>query len=332
MLYKVYHFGLEYRYKYCTSPVTLTAAADTNALYPIRTVSDLTGVNAVTLRAWERRYGLIEPHRTPKGHRLYTQGDIDRINQVVELLNTGIPISQVKRRLGTGPATERTGTAAEAPQDGWAAYQTRMLAAITRFDEGLLDTAYNEALSLYPVDVVTERLINPLLRQLGERWERRQPGSIAEEHFFGSYMRNKLGARLHHLANRNARPRLLAACLPGEQHEIGLLLFCLAAASHGIGFVVLGADMPLGELPHAAERGDCDAVLISGSVNPAPGILERELARLVREVGRPVFVGGQTAVRHHDAITRAGAISLGVDAPVAIRRILGQLGAGSPER
>ena len=42
-------------------------------LYPIRTVSSLTGVNSITLRAWERRYGLIKPVRTPKGHRLYTQ-------------------------------------------------------------------------------------------------------------------------------------------------------------------------------------------------------------------------------------------------------------------
>ena len=65
-------------------------------LYPIRTVSSLTGVNSITLRAWERRYGLITPIRTPKGHRLYTQNDIDLIQQVLELLEKGISIGQVK--------------------------------------------------------------------------------------------------------------------------------------------------------------------------------------------------------------------------------------------
>jgi DNA-binding transcriptional MerR regulator len=284
-------------------------------------VSNLTGINPVTLRAWERRYGLIEPRRTPKGHRLYAQGDIDLINRVLELLRTGIPISQVKRRLEQPGPAQSEGQGSEPRHDPWNAYRTRMLAAIARFDDAGLHAAYNEALSLYPADLVTERLMNPLLRVLGERWEHQQVGAIAEEHFFGSYMRNKLGARLHHLVSRNARPRLLAACLPGELHEIGLLLFCLAAAPHGIGFVILGADMPLEELPHAAEHGDCDAVLVSGSMDPGTAVLQRGLPRLVDRLRVPVLVGGHTAVRHHDAILRAGATPLGVDTPAAIRRI-----------
>src|SRR5512144_2975755 len=64
-------------------------------LVPIRTVSSLTGVNPVTLRAWERRYGLIKPVRTPKGHRRYTMADVELINQVVALLEGGMSIGQV---------------------------------------------------------------------------------------------------------------------------------------------------------------------------------------------------------------------------------------------
>ncbi len=64
-------------------------------LYPIREVSRLTGVNSVTLRAWERRYGLIRPQRTPKGHRLYAQDDISRIERILQWLNRGVPVSQV---------------------------------------------------------------------------------------------------------------------------------------------------------------------------------------------------------------------------------------------
>ncbi|HDP88797.1 MAG TPA: MerR family transcriptional regulator [Thioalkalivibrio sp.] len=298
-----------------TDPATDDPAETREGLYPIRTVSQLTGVNAVTLRAWERRYGLINPHRTPKGHRLYTQADIDLINRVVSLVNRGVPISQVPGHLASEPGDE-----AGVP-DAWSPYRARMLTAITRFDEAALDAAYNEALSLYPVDVVTERLIVPLLRELGERW-RDQPGGIAEEHFFGSYMRNKLGARLHHLAARNARPRLLAACLPGEHHELGLLLFCLAASAHGLGFVILGADMPLDDLAHAAPRSGCDGVLLSGSITVDPPTLTRELRALVAAIDGPVFVGGVTAVLEADAIARGGAIALGSDTPAAIRHVL----------
>lgn len=68
---------------------------DANGLYPIRTVAALTGINAVTLRAWERRYGLIRPRRTPRGHRLYSRQDIERIQRTVELLDRGLAISQI---------------------------------------------------------------------------------------------------------------------------------------------------------------------------------------------------------------------------------------------
>ena len=66
-----------------TAPENHPAAAD-EAVYPIRTISNLTGVNAVTLRAWERRYNLIRPQRTPKGHRLYTQADVDRARSILQ--------------------------------------------------------------------------------------------------------------------------------------------------------------------------------------------------------------------------------------------------------
>jgi len=69
---------------------------DQDALYPIREISRLTGVTPITLRAWERRYDLIEPVRTDSGHRLYTQDHVDFINQAVELTKQGIPISKVK--------------------------------------------------------------------------------------------------------------------------------------------------------------------------------------------------------------------------------------------
>ena len=169
------------------------------------------------------------------------------------------------------------------------------------------------------MDVVTERLLKPLLRSLGERWVGR-PGGIAEEHFFATYLRNKLGARLHHLATQRPRSRLLAACLPGEHHELGLLLFCLAAAGHGFGFVILGADTPLEEVAYAQTRARCAAILLSGSVDPPPEVLNG-LAALVRQVDAPVLIGGHTAVRHEDGLRAFGAHPLGIDVHAVVRRL-----------
>ncbi len=291
-------------------------------LYPIRTVSTLTGVNSVTLRAWERRYALIQPRRTAKGHRLYTQQDIDRINSILQLLDRGIPISQVKHRL-TGNA--RTGAAAQ-EAGPWEQFQQRMLNAVVRFDESALSEIYNEALSIYPIDRVTQRLIIPLLRTLGERWASTE-GSVAEEHLFGSFLRNKLGARFHHQGRRNHGPRLVAACLPGEHHEVGLLLFCLAALEHDYQIVLLGADLPLEELPTVVQRTAASAIVLSGSMTVLPTALQEGLTRLMQQIDVPVLIGGETSIAHHDAIVRAGAVPVGNDIAHALRQLDGLAGA-----
>ncbi len=80
--------------------------------------------------------------------------------------------------------------------------------------------------TFYPVDMVTERLIEPVLVELGSVWPAGDAG-IAEEHFYTSWVRNRLGARFHHAAGQARDVRILCACLPGSYHEIGLLLFSL---------------------------------------------------------------------------------------------------------
>lgn len=286
--------------------------------FPISTVSRLTGVNSITLRAWERRYGLIEPTRSGNGHRLYTRNDIDLVHRVVALLEKGMRIGQVREELeaqGYGPGSE------PAEETGpWRAYQRRMTAAIIRFDEDSLETAYNEALSLYRVDVVTRELLTPLLKELGQRWASGL-GSIAEEHFFGFYLRNKLGARFHHRHRNNSGPRLLVACLPGELHEIGLLLFALAAHEHGYKLVLLGANMPLAEIAVAAGQARSDGIVLSGSMTPDTEVLTSQLADLVRQTDRPVMVGGRISVSHCDQITASGATPLGDDLERGIKTL-----------
>ena len=110
------------------------------------------------------------------------------------------------------------------------------------------------------------KLMIPLLAEIGRRWETTE-GSIAEEHFFGVFLRNKLGARFHHGMTNARGPRILAACLPGENHENGLLLFALSAQSRGLRVTLLGANMPVEEVSIAAARSKAEAIVLSGSVH-----------------------------------------------------------------
>jgi DNA-binding transcriptional MerR regulator/methylmalonyl-CoA mutase cobalamin-binding subunit len=290
---------------------------------PIRTVASLTGVLPVTLRAWERRYGLIRPQRTPTGHRYYTRDHVDLIHRVLALTAQGVPISDVRRALA-GSAEKPAAVRAAGP---WPRYLESMSRAIARYDEEALDEIYDDALSLYSIEQVTSNLLMPLLAELGRRWERAE-GAIAEEHFFAVYLRNKLGARLHHRRPPGGA-KLLLACAPGEHHELGLLLFALAVHDAGLRSVTLGGNIPLAELAPAALRAGCRAIVVSSSVDPEPATLRQALPELVAQARVPVFVGGQTSVRHRDALVRAGAVPLGTDIKAGVRLLLSTV---EPER
>ena len=272
-------------------------------LYTIGTVSKLTGVGAITLRAWERRYGLIQPVRKESGHRLYTRKHIDQINRITALTQQGMRISQISAEmLESDPQSDAEGAEA----DVWKEWLNGMVAAVISFDEDRLEEIYHGALSIYPIGMVTRNLLTPLLIELGLRWEAGD-GSIAEEHFFAFYLRNKLGARYHHRQRGNKGPAGLIAGLPGEHHEIGLLLFALAAHENGYAVIPLGANMPLEELATVAKKKNCGAIIVCGAIEPNNQVVNVELPRLVKDSGVPVMVGGLASVYRSDAIDKAGA-------------------------
>lgn len=289
---------------------------------PIRAVAALTGVNPITLRAWERRYGLVRPLRTPKGHRVYTQAHVDEIRRVLALTAEGVSIGQVREALrGVKPEPAEPAT-----QTGpWAGYRRRLAAAIGAFDERAMEEIYAEALAQHPMARVDRMLFLPMLEELGARWNK-VAGGVAEEHFFSTYLRNKVGARFHHRRLPDAGPRLLLACVPGEQHELGLLLFALAAHDAGLRIVLLGADVPFSEAAAAARRAQCDAIVLSSSIEPDAGRFFDQVAQLAESVKRPVFVGGATALAHADALEGAGAVPLSPAIDEGVRRVAAELG------
>ena len=253
--------------------------------YTISTIADITGINPVTLRAWERRHGLITPIRTESGHRLYTDKDIEQIRKILQLVNEGVSVGHVKEALQN--MKERDAGRPKTERGSWQDHLQEMLDAVTTFNEPALERVYNEVMSLYPVDVVTRELLLPLFETLGKRWDRSKTG-IAEEHFFSVYVRNKLGARFHHRNTVNDGPLLVAACLPGEQHEFGLLLFALAAHAQNYRLILLGANMPLAPLVEVVKKTRCQGVVLAGSAETDDVTLEEDLKDLCSSISVPV--------------------------------------------
>lgn len=262
-------------------------------LYPIRTISAMTGVNPVTLRAWERRYGLIRPQRTAKGHRLYTEGDINRIQHILVLLERGIPISQAGQVLedGEDPITPDPTAGDDGNDlDSWQRHLANWRRALETFDEHAIDTACGDTLSLFPVEAVLERLARPLLAQLGEEGQANEL-VLAHRHLLQATLRNRLGARFLHHGARGQGPILLTACPAGESDDISLMLLCVEAQANGYRVVLLGTDVGSTVLAEAVRASHCAGLVLSShSRRPPRGLLDA-----MADMPCPVFLLDEAA-------------------------------------
>ncbi|RZA16087.1 MAG: MerR family transcriptional regulator, partial [Proteobacteria bacterium] len=120
-------------------------------LYPIREVARLTGINPVTLRAWERRYGLVQPTRTESGHRLYSLADIEEVRSILGWIERGVAVSKVGKILARTQQTEAPPPSARDEQGEWQQWQERVRQCVREFAEPKLDQVYGQVFSSYPL-------------------------------------------------------------------------------------------------------------------------------------------------------------------------------------
>ncbi len=287
---------------------------------PIREVARQTGVNPVTLRAWERRYGLIVPHRTAKGHRLYGTDHVQRIQQILTWLGRGVAVSQVKALLDDAQAP-----LAVNPGGGdWQPLRPSLMQAIGELAERRVDDTFNQAMALYPPITLCEHLLLPLLADLERRWQG-QFGAQMERVFFLSWLRSKLGARIYHNNRQlNGAPLLLV-----NQSDLALepcLWLCAwLASSADCPVEVFDWPLPGGELALAAERLNARAVLL---YSRKPLNLP-QLPRLLAGINAPTLIVGPTVCIHRAdwAVHQQETEHLHLlDTPLAAHQRLQQLG------
>lgn len=289
---------------------------------PIREVSRITGVNPVTLRAWERRYGLIVPGRTGKGHRLYSAEHVARIQAILTWLNRGVAVSQVSQLLeGRAPAAQT--------EDGqWPARIQQLLESISKLSERHLDVHFNACSALYPPQTLYEQLLLPLQTQLAERWQGQPFGSSIEQVFWHGWLRSKLGLRVYqHNRQQQAAPLLLISLsgLPLEP-DIWLCAWLAAKASACTERPLQVFDWPIApsELGLALDSLQPAAVLIYSSQRLDSSWLRRDFPRLASSAGLPVLFGGPAASIHAQELADIPGLHL-FDSPADIAESLQQL-------
>lgn len=263
-------------------------------MYPVKAVAELSGLTPETLRAWERRHGAVVPHRDAKGRRLYDAAMVERLTRLYRLTDRGHPIRDLARL--DDAALERL--LEEGRHAGYGAVEAlpgRMLDAVAAYRVDVFDRELSVAIATLPVSVLLERVVMPLLREVGVRWADGRL-AIAQERLVSSLLRSRLLSVLNQHP-RERQPRVLFATLPGEPHELGLLGAALQAHDAGAPVLYLGTELPAAELVRVAERLGVAALALS-SIDPGQAKATlAELRALDEDLppGVPVWLGGANA-------------------------------------
>ncbi|MGG2018558.1 MerR family transcriptional regulator [Pseudomonas sp. S8] len=286
-----------------------SVALEREELFPIREVSRLTGVNPVTLRAWERRYGLIQPTRTESGHRLYSMTEIERVRSIVDWIDRGVAVSKVGKILAK---TEPLKVLAhiipdDLVQADYAQWQQQVQVAVGAFDDRALDQVYNQIFSSYSLSVVFQDILMPLWLQMLQRQD--AFGQTSEWLFFDGFLRARVLQRI--VALRGAQPRkVIVSALAGQCRELELLVAALFLSGNDAGVRVLTTGQPFDELALVCERIKPQALVLFSNHAPTAD-LPRRLNRLALSLDCQVLLAGDTADLAQDSLAGSSIGCLG---------------------
>ncbi|WP_018861781.1 MULTISPECIES: MerR family transcriptional regulator [unclassified Thioalkalivibrio] len=269
-------------YNLTMASATQLSTHDQEGLYPIRHVCAETGINDVTLRAWERRYGLIRPMRTPKGHRLYSADDIARIRRILELLGQGIPVSQVHRVLASENAVTALPSSSQ-PDSTTPARRNRagssepgvaphtldplaeaLYASVVDLDAGQLERTYARLVMRHGWDGVHESAFLEVYRRLrGE--SRHTPEGEVRLAVFAAWATAAFSDQLRAAIRACEEPAIPCLVLGGGHQQVGGMLLQLACARRGLKTLPLFDATSPEALDTLVQRLSAPAVIIHGS-------------------------------------------------------------------
>ena len=281
-------------------------------------LSRRTGVRPELLRAWEARYGLLEPDRSQGGFRLYGDEDERRVRAMQTSIAGGLSAAEAARVARA--QVERPPSAAPAvPQEAVAA----LGAALEAFDAARADAVLDRLLATFRSITVIGEVVLPYLREVGRRWERGEI-TVAQEHFASTVLRGRL-LGLARGWDQGIGPRVVLACPPREAHDLPLICFGLALRDQGWRITHLGADTPVETLIDAVRRLEPALVVLSAATRARFESVAGDLSALAGLT--TLAIAGRGATQQLAA--RCGAELLDGDPISAAAGVVEQRGAGS---
>jgi len=203
--------------------------------YTIKTLCTQTGVLAVTVRAWERRYGLLSPQRAENRYRLYSERDIATLMWVKERADQGLSISSAVREFQSlmtsgKPIETKIQMVSVSPRRKTntppAEYANRLFQALIAHDDASANQIWDEFASSFDLAEIWETILVPVLVEIGDAWYRNKI-RVTTEHLASAFIRGKLQTIFQHLPNHRGRDFILVGCAPDEQHEISSLMLAV---------------------------------------------------------------------------------------------------------
>ena len=272
--------------------------------YNLKVVIRETGLKADTLRAWERRYGLPNPKRTPGGHRLYSQYDIEMIKWLIERQNEGL---RINRAVELWRSYEEAGQdplqAMLSPEEPITTVSTVVLSGVTlneirenwiaaclAFDEASAENLLAQAFARYPLETVCMEVLRQGLSEVGELWYSGE-SSVQQEHFASALAIRRLNALLAAAPPPSRRGKILIACPAGEEHIFSLLMITLFLRQHGWDVVYLGANVPISKLDTTIQTSKPD-LIISAAQQLSTAASLFEMASYLQNESIPLAFGG----------------------------------------
>lgn len=285
------------------------------AMFTIKRAAELTGVPEETLRAWERRYAVVTPTRSPSGYRLYDEQAIQRLRAMQSLVDAGWAPRQ---------AAAQVATVTPPPMLADGGLDTAVepfLDAAGNLDAAGLDRVLDDVFSRASFEVVADQWLMPVLREIGARWV---AGTlrISAEHLAVQAIMRRLVAAFAAASTYIGGPRVIMGLAPGSHHEIGMLAFATAARRRGLDVLYLGADLPVADWVDAVVRQHAQALVISVPLAVDAAAVTEVIAAV--EAAAPhlcVGVGGT----HQDLVTAPNVHKLGHGIGVAAAALANEL-------
>lgn len=274
--------------------------------YPIQVVSKLSGIGVHTLRAWEKRYHLVNPKRNESGRRLYSDEDVEKLRLLSDLCSLGNNIGSMAdksiadlqallKKLGKKEGLDSAIMEEVREVDIQASLKSLMMA----LEFYKLDVISHEIkkiiLTLTPKDFVYKILI-PLLQDVGLRVDRGD-FSIAQEHALSSILKFHIGHMIYQsYQQRKKKQSLIVLTTPeGELHEFGVLMASLLCCHYGVNFYYLGPSLPVDALFDAMKSLEADvAILGTTIVTGKSNNLDSYITKAMKRMGKnmSLWIGG----------------------------------------